>query len=361
MNTRRGGRHRERHGATPAVGPGVEGRPEGKSDAGSRSSFGTAVAHGLASFGHRYEFSTGTIGFLVGIGIMTWGSLPRPFGGQGVDGFLRAPEAMVWVFLIAAAVAFWFSALPFQWRWRCEVKDEFRLRTDGEIRSKHLLAVFMFLVPAALMARSLPVTRLAHHREKVMVANLLAVFAAVVALQGIWYVKAALGHIRAASLTAPEGAPETKERVRVYLFLKENLRRFITFLGAMISIGTLAKGAYRHAFIATGGAPEAFPPEYILLHGAYFTGLLALVYVPTYTRLVAAGTSILDSVFPVTAPDLDLRKLAEWQSNRKGLEELLLLRTSALDNLRASVTILAPLASGALSVLLGDKLMIHTK
>ena len=53
----------------------------------------------------------------------------------------------------------------------------------------------------------------------------------------------------------------------------------------MISLGTLARGASRHAFFAAGGSPADFPPEYVLLHGAYFTGLLALVYVPTYTRL----------------------------------------------------------------------------
>ncbi len=129
----------------------------------------------------------------------------------------------------------------------------------------------------------------------------------------------------------------------------------------MISLGTLAKGASRHAFIAARGNPADFPPEYVLLHGAYFTGLLALVYVPTYTRLVAAGGDILDSVFPVTAPGVELSRLAEWQSNRKSLEELLQLRTGALDNLRASVTILAPLASGTVSVLLGDKLLLGTK
>jgi len=99
----------------------------------------------------------------------------------------------------------------------------------------------------------------------------------------------------------------------------------------------------------------------VLLHGAYFTGLLALVYVPTYTRLLAAGDAILDSVFPVSAPDLELKKVAEWQSNRKSLEDLLQLRAGALDNLRASVSILAPLASGAISVLVGDKLLLGSK
>ena len=33
--------------------------------------------------------------------------------------------------LIAAQVAFWFSALPFQWRWRCEVRVGSRERATG--------------------------------------------------------------------------------------------------------------------------------------------------------------------------------------------------------------------------------------
>jgi hypothetical protein len=305
------------------------------------------------SFARRFEFATGTVGFLLGLAVMTWGSLPQPWRGVPGDDFLRKPEALVWVFLVAAQLAFWFSAVPFQWRWRCAVRDEFRVSPDAGFWGRHALAVVMFLAPALLIARHLPHTTLAHHPAKVTLVNLLAVAVAAVALEGIWYVNAALGDIGPAH--------DDKERVRGYLSLRRSLLRFITFLGAMISLGTLAKGAYRHAFVAAGGAPGEFPPEYVLLHGAYFTGLLALVYVPIYTRLSAAGNAILDAVFPVTAPDLELTRLADWQSNRKSLEELMQLRSSALNHLRASVTILAPLASGMISVLLGDKLLLDAK
>jgi hypothetical protein len=321
----------------------------------------SAILHLIGTSARRFEFAAGTIGFLFGLVVMTWGSLPRPGSGHPGDAFLRSPEAQVWLFLVAAQFAFWFSALPFQWHERCVIKDEFRLRFTGEIRGKHLLALLMFLAPAVLIARSLPVTPLAHHRAKVMLVNLVAVLAAVVAVEGIWYVGAALGGAGWSEGTAPDGATRDRARVKSYLSLREGLQRFITFLGAMISLGTLAKGASRHAYIAARGSPVDFPPEYVLLHGAYFTGLLALVYIPTYTRLVAVGGDILDSVFPLTAPDVELRRLAEWQSNRKSLEELLQLRSGALDNLRASVAILAPLASGTASVLLGDKLLLGTQ
>lgn len=123
----------------------------------------------------------------------------------------------------------------------------------------------------------------------------------------------------------------------------------------MIALATLAKGALRQAFLATGGNPSEFPSEYVLLQGAYFTGLLALVYIPTFTILATIGSDLLESAYPVTAPDLDWEKLSRWQANRKSLEELLQLRSGAVDNLRASVSILAPVATSVIAVLLGTK------
>lgn len=361
MNPPRGDRESDRPDPTSAIGPIPQREPAVEVGAILDGTRASRIVHRLGSFAHRFEFATGTIGFLFGLAVMTWGSLPWPGSGHSGDVFLHAPEALVWMFLIAAQFGFWFSALPFQWHWRCAIRDEFRIQPTNELRGKHILAVLMFIVPAAIMARSLPATQLTHHREKVLLVNLVAVFAAVVAVQGIWYVRAALGDVGWGWETRIDDTTRVKEKVRDYLSLRESLQRFIAFLGMMISLGTLAKGGLRHAFVATGGSPSAFPPEYVLLHGAYFTGLLALVYVPTYTRLAAAGGAILDSVFAVTAPEVELRKLSDWQSNRKSLEELLQLRSSALDNMRASVVILAPLGSAMLSVVLGDKLLLDTK
>ncbi len=161
------------------------------------------------SSARRFEFAAGAIGFLFGLAVMTWGSVPRPGSGRPGDAFLRLPEALVWVFLVAAQFGFWFSALPFQWHDRCAIRDEFRLRPTGEIRAKHLLALLLFLAPAVLIARSLPATPLAHHRAKVMLVNLVAVIAAVVAVEGIWYVGAALGGPDGGRLRPRAGRRET--------------------------------------------------------------------------------------------------------------------------------------------------------
>ena len=80
-----------------------------------------------------------------------------------------------------------------------------------------------------------------------------------------------------------------------------------------------------------------------------------MVYIPTYLILAAIGADLLESVYPITAPNLDWDHLARWQANRKSLEELLQLRSGAVDNLRASVSILAPVATSVVTVLLGTK------
>jgi hypothetical protein len=125
----------------------------------------------------------------------------------------------------------------------------------------------------------------------------------------------------------------------------------------MVTLATLSKGALRQAIVATGSPADIarFPTEYVLLQGAFFTGLMALLYIPIHARYVAAGEHLVESIFPFTSPGLDLTDLGKWQANRRRLEELLLLHSKAVNDVRASVTILAPLATGVISVWLGTK------
>jgi hypothetical protein len=311
---------------------------------------------------HEFEFASGALGFLFGLFLMTCDAWPwwLPANDPRVV-FVRTPEAMVWIFLVAAELGFWLNAVPFEWRWRTRVREEFGLHVSPEIRMKYALALPLFAAPAVLIARTLPVSHLAHQHWKVLIINLTGVAVALVPVGGIWFVRAAIDQ-RFPWEKSPAANPNPDQtKVKDILFLRRSLEHFIVFLGAMIGLGTLAKGASRHTFVATGGSPSDFPPEFILLHGAFFTGLLALVYIPTYTRLNAAGSELLDSLFPLSAPEFDVKKVSEWQANRKSLEELLQVKSDPLQNLRASVAILTPLASSTISILLGDKIMLGTK
>jgi conjugal transfer/entry exclusion protein len=80
-----------------------------------------------------------------------------------------------------------------------------------------------------------------------------------------------------------------------------------------------------------------------------------LTPIPTFTVLAAIGADLVESAYPLTGHDLDWENLSRWQANRTSLEELLHLRSGAVENLRASVSILAPAATSVITVLLGTK------
>jgi hypothetical protein len=299
------------------------------------------------------EIALNCAGFFVGLLIMTGdyvaarGSL-HPTNWQ----FLESPTAMVWIFFVAAQFAFWANIVKPLWSWLSGLRRDYALRLTGEIRLKLAAAMIFFALPGFILVFVVPASNLAHHDLKQGIVNLIAMIVAILPVAGIWYVHAALEATFTGKAPGGRSVRSFQETIKILLELRSSLQHFITVLGAIIVLATLAKGALRQAFLATGGNPSAFPSEYVLLQGAYFTGLLALVYIPTYTSLAGIGADLLESAYPVTAPDLDWDHLYRWQQNRKSLEELLQLRSGAFANLRGSVSILAPVATSFVSVLL---------
>jgi hypothetical protein len=295
-------------------------------------------------------------GFFVGLLIMTGDYL---VAGQWLERknweFLESPKAMVWILAVAAQFAFWANIVEPLWRWRSQVRGEHGVRATQLIRLKLASALVFFALPGFFLVAIVPDSNLAHHDFKMGLVNLFAVVVALIAVAGIWDVRAALETNFELPGSGERSGVVVREKVQVLLELREYLQRYIMLLGAMIALSTLAKGALRQAVLATGGSAAAFPPEYVLLQGAYFTGLLALVYIPTYTIFTNIGEGLIEATYPVTNPDLDWNRLFRWQANRKSLEKLLQLRTGPVGDLRASVSILAPAATSVISVLVGAK------
>jgi hypothetical protein len=295
-------------------------------------------------------------GFFVGLLIMTGDYI---VAGRMLDQrnweFLAAPKAMVWILLVAGEFAFWANIVEPLLRWRVELRHRYHLRQAGPIRLKLAGALVFFALPGLFVVAIIPDSNLAHHDVKMGLVNLVAVIVALLAVAGIWYVRAALEATFAKR--GPSGSFErsVQQRIQILLDLRDYLQRYITLLGAMIALATLAKGALRLAILATGGNSADFPPEYVLLQGAYFTGLLALVYIPTFTMFARIGDDLVESTYPVADPDLDWNELFHWQANRKSLEELLQLRSYAASNFRAGLSILAPVATSVIAVLMGTK------
>ena len=302
------------------------------------------------------EIALNCAGFFVGLLIMTGDYVVagRSLNQENWE-FLASPKAMVWIILVAGQFAFWATIVEPLWRRLSRLRLDYGLRLTREIRVKLAAAIIFFALPGFFLVRIVPDSNLAHHDLKMAIVNFTAMIVSLIAVVGIWYVRAALEATFAGKGAGERPVHSVQEGIQVLLDLRGYLQWFITLLGAMVALATLAKGALRQAFLATGGNPAEFPSEYVLLQGAYFTGLLALVYIPTYTILAAIGADLLESAYPITAPDLDWENLSRLQANRKSLKEILQLGSGAVDNLRASVSILSPVATSVITVLLGTK------
>jgi hypothetical protein len=121
-------------------------------------------------------------------------------------------------------------------------------------------------------------------------------------------------------------------------------------LGALIGGITLATGALRNAATAIEGNKQIIPPEVVLVYGAYFTVLVALVYAPTYVTLQTTGRNLQDSVLPMPSPAS--QEWETWCKKRQGLEEVLRLEKGGTQSFQTSFAILAPLAGSIISILL---------
>ena len=119
-------------------------------------------------------------------------------------------------------------------------------------------------------------------------------------------------------------------------------------LGAAI----LATGSLRNSVVVWHhNDATAFPREFVLMYGGFFTLLLALLYAPVYQTLLDTGRKLVDGACPAVEP-----RSSAWTDvyeKRKKLEELLQLEVTTSSSFRAGIAIMAPLASSVVGLLLG--------
>ena len=122
-------------------------------------------------------------------------------------------------------------------------------------------------------------------------------------------------------------------------------------LGAVIALAVIATGALREATLAAKLEPA--PETFVLVYGAWFTGVVAAVYLHVFGALEARGRRMLEAAAPL--PDVTPESLAAFAARRGERAEIaaeLELGGDARRNLEGLVAVLAPLA-GALLTRLG--------
>jgi len=280
--------------------------------------------------------------FVAGGGV---GYLIVSMGGLGPNRLSETGEFRLWLFLITVQTGMWalagavFIGL---------LRSSFLVETAREARSTVVWAVGAAAVPIvgftlAASLRSDLTYPLPHRQAKVIVLGMLGSAVALVGVALLAQVQFAFSHW---SLGA------TKAGVESYLQLRAVLERVLGIEGAILGAAILAAGALRNVVVAWhNGDDSSFPPEYVLLWGAFFTLLMALLYAPIYHRIQETGWRMVEAVCPAQEPTS-----ATWAGayeKRKQVEEMLRLGVGPTASFRAGVAIAAPLLSSIVGVLLG--------
>ena len=257
----------------------------------------------------------------------------NPFTEPENAAFLRKPATRLWVFLGCAQVALMAGLAVPAWKMERSVKGE----TNRVASALGLLLLAVIVTAFAVVSGYFrPPFDFPGAAVKIGVLTALggAVCAAPVLV--LWRVPEKLEKLRLEGTELP---------VTAYLRLREHVNRSLLIAGAIIGSAILGAGALRNAV-----GKEAFPMEFVLIYGIFFSLLLAAVYAPSWVRLQNVGYEIVNQAAPL--PDPRLEGWTDAAAKRKELITLLQLELSLTGSLQAGLAILAPLLTSIVSVVL---------
>jgi hypothetical protein len=279
-------------------------------------------------------------GFLFGVGLLFAGSgrTARSEEFVGTTGFA------VWAAAIGAQTAYWAVIAGPLWAELAALWRRARPARAATLALAVVIAVIVIGLPFVSAAAGVSWPLWGHTPKIRLLTVVGGLVAGVPALAGIALVQ------RQASERARE--PIGQDDVAAAMEARSRALRFLSVAGAVIGLAVLAAGALRKATVPEFVAARELPQEATLLYGAFFTGLLLLVYGPAHAALKGLGVRIRDHYFPLSempAPDADSFK--GWLDRRTTLETLLQLNVSPAQQLQASLFILAPLLSAVITAL----------
>lgn len=138
-------------------------------------------------------------------------------------------------------------------------------------------------------------------------------------------------------------------RSRRFAQRKAYLDRSLFAIGAIIGVGILATGILRDLSLEHIDAvsTENYPKSFVVAYGAYFSIMLALVFVPAQATLTNRGRRILTAWAHLGSIDEP-----EWEtalSKRRTLEQALHLSGNPLERFQVGISLMAPILGAAVS------------
>jgi hypothetical protein len=197
------------------------------------------------------------------------------------------------------------------------------------------LTVTSLVVASVVYGRARPVKTLPYIPVRFVIVYLAVVLAIAPSILAMSRVGDATrhGNVRAADLVA----------------WRAILQSQLAALGAVIALSTLTTASFRTAILAAYPRHD-FPVAGVLLFGAWFTGILALVYVPPSEQLRRHAQALVDRAFPI--PDQLDRDWQQQLQRRRDLTSALRIDETSQNSIQNALIIGGPLITSALTLLI---------
>lgn len=176
----------------------------------------------------------------------------------------------------------------------------------------------------------------------------LGMLAAVPGAVGLWDVQCRLLRLSRRLPTEPDVLPPVGALRELDRAWRDALR-FLTGGSLIISTAVVDAGALRNALLAHGMSQQAFPASSVLLYGAFFSVMFALVFMPVVVLWRSVAGRLVEAT--VRIPEAD-ELTEDWVERRARLVAFLRLNVSLPKVLAPAFGILAPLATGVVSLFL---------
>jgi hypothetical protein len=207
---------------------------------------------------------------------------------------------------------------------------------------------------AAIFLRADELFALPGFSTKFFILKMLTITVVMLHLSSMFGVHLQLAGQLRRSLAAGE-EPEAErlaEDVQRYQQLRSRLERLLGFCAAIIGLSILITGAMRSLLKEVSpGPPELLAPGHVMAFGAYYTWLLALIYLPIRKTLQDVGHALAEGLMRQSLGKRVTWK--QWHEERQALRTWLGLQGSALQELQQGLFVLVPLLAGISSLALG--------
>lgn len=268
-----------------------------------------------------------------------WGAEPEPAAHPD-------DRVAIWELTVTAGVVVWAVLAGIGLRMLEELDWPSRSRSRSEIASFLLFvwsAAALLLAVGFVTGLSSPTVLTGQH-WKIQLMHLVAGVAQLPLLIAMKRIQ-----LWATDETAWSTGVSDIQRIR---YLRRSLNTATAAIGAIIALAVISSGALRNAVVAAGLTPV--PDTFVLVYGAWFTGVLAAIYLYVFGAVDRRARWIVEQAAPLPAPRLESAEafLASMQL-RGQLAQEVELGGDARKNLEGLVAVLSPLLGALLTRLAG--------